>query len=282
MNKRYVKIALALLSLAGYMQNVAFASGTDSNSAKNSTSLRQKTVYQEYKDKECKDMYEIFAAIDHAKDALALLLKLAENTDGYSVDSTENENKIIYSKKIGNIDIGRLHVTIPSASKYYDIVKNLWDYNDKQKSSLKFINGNVARLYSKYLILFEKLNIDGKHINSQKRYALGARIKKTDDTFVIVCPTRTLNYIGEIDQETDLKEIIKNTKSIEAEIDAEEALTKLGANIAGFVIKRGDDDQVHVTYINAIYDGGNSTEFATDKRERGLVYTNIISLAQRI
>ncbi|KEG00152.1 hypothetical protein YYE_04999, partial [Plasmodium vinckei vinckei] len=226
MNKRYIKIALALLNIAGYIQNVAFGIGSSANGAKNSNSLRQKTVYQEYKDKECKDMYETFAAIDHAKEALPLLLKLAENTNSYSVNSTENENKTIYSKKIGNIDIGRLHLTIPLPLRYlyYDIVKNLWDYNDKQKSSLKFINGNGARLYSKYLILFEKLNIDGNHVNSQKRYALGAGIKQTNDTFVIVCPTRPLNYDGKINQETDLKEIIKNTKSIEDDIDAEEAL----------------------------------------------------------
>ncbi|SCL85813.1 fam-a protein [Plasmodium chabaudi adami] len=252
MNKRYIKIALALLSLVGYMQNVVFASETAANGAKNSTSLRQKTVLEEYKDKECKDMYETFAAIDHARDALSLLLKLAENMGDHPVDSTENENTTIYSKIIGNIDIGWLHVTIPSASKYYDIIKELWDFNDKQKSGPKFINGNVARLYSKYLILFEKLNIDGNHINSKKRYALGARIKQTNDTFVIVCPTRTLNYIGEINHETDLKEIIKNTKSIETGIDPEEALTKLADNIAGFVVKRGEDNQVHVTYINAV------------------------------
>ncbi|SCL83994.1 fam-a protein [Plasmodium chabaudi adami] len=278
MNKRYIKIALALLSLVGYMQNVVFASETAANGAKNSTSLRQKTVLEEYKDKECKDMYETFAAIDDARDALSLLLKLAENMGDHPVDSTENENTTIYSKIIGNIDIGWLHVTIPSASKYYDIIKELWDFNDKQKSGPKFINGNVARLYSEYLILFEKLNIDGKHINSKKRYALGARIKKTEDTFVIVCPTRTLNYVGEINQETDLKEIIKNTKSIETEVDAEEALIKLGDNIAGFIVKKLDDN-VDVTYINAIYDGPNSTN---DKKYRDIIYTNIRSLAQRI
>ncbi|VEV56195.1 fam-a protein [Plasmodium vinckei vinckei] len=249
MNKRYIKIALALLNIAGYIQNVAFGIGSSANGAKNSNSLRQKTVYQEYKDKECKDMYETFAAIDHAKEALPLLLKLAENTNSYS---------------------------------YYDIVKNLWDYNDKQKSSLKFINGNGARLYSKYLILFEKLNIDGNHVNSQKRYALGAGIKQTNDTFVIVCPTRTLNYIGEINHETDLKEIIKNTKSIETGIDPEDALTKLADNITEFVIKRTEDDKIHVTYINAIYDNGNSTEYAHNKRQRDHEYTKILKLAKRI
>ncbi|SCL98206.1 hypothetical protein PCHDK_000558000 [Plasmodium chabaudi adami] len=79
-----------------------------------------------------------------------------------------------------------------------------------------------------------------------------------------------------------MKEVYSNVKPIETGIDPEDALTKLGANISGFVIKSGDDDQVHVTYINAIYDGANSTESSYNKRERDLTYTNILNLAQRI
>ncbi|SCL84893.1 hypothetical protein PCHCB_000505800 [Plasmodium chabaudi chabaudi] len=99
---------------------------------------------------------------------------------------------------------------------------------------------------------------------------------------VIVCPSRTLNYDGEVNKEIELKEVYGNQKSIETDIDPEEALNKLADNLSGFVIKHGDDDQVHVTYINAIYDTGNSTEFVHNKRERDLAYTNILNLAQHI
>ncbi|SCL95747.1 hypothetical protein, conserved, partial [Plasmodium chabaudi adami] len=101
---------------------------------------------------------------------------------------------------------------------------------------------------------------------------------ETDDKTIIVSPTRAINYEGEINQETDLKEIFKNEKSIEAGIDPEEALTKLGDNIAGFVVKR-DDDQVHITYINAIFEGDNYTN---DKKNRDITYQNILSLPQHI
>ncbi|EAA19433.1 hypothetical protein YYC_04105 [Plasmodium yoelii 17X] len=53
----------------------------------------------------------------------------------------------------------------------------------------------------------------------------------------------------------------------------EEALIKLGTNIAGFVVKKGEDN---------IYDAENSTECDNDKRERYHAYMNILSLAQRI
>ncbi|WBY60508.1 fam-a protein [Plasmodium yoelii yoelii] len=76
--------------------------------------------------------------------------------------------------------------------------------------------------------------------------------------------------------------MLVSTQPIQTDVDAEEALAKLGTNIAGFVIKTGDKDKLDVTYINAIYDSGNSTDFANDKKERGLAYTNILSIAQRI
>ncbi|KEG00146.1 hypothetical protein YYE_05005 [Plasmodium vinckei vinckei] len=104
MNKRYIKIGLTLLRLVGFMENVAFAGKTDAYGAKDINDVHQKNdEYQKCKDKECKDIYETFAAIDHTKETLELLLKLADNTDGYSVNSTKNKNKIIYSKKIGKI-----------------------------------------------------------------------------------------------------------------------------------------------------------------------------------
>ncbi|SCL93566.1 hypothetical protein PCHDS_000555400, partial [Plasmodium chabaudi adami] len=65
----------------------------------------------------------------------------------------------------------------------------------------------------------------------------------------------------------------------ELDIDPEEALNKYGDNLSGFVIRKGDDDQVHVTYINAIYDTGNSTEFAHNKREREIAYTKILNIS---
>ncbi|SCL94540.1 fam-a protein [Plasmodium chabaudi adami] len=268
MNKVYIKIVLALLSLAGYMENIAFASETDEKCTMKPCALRQKDVMEEYEDTD-----ETLQAGEYAHESSLLLMKLSEtDIESYSLDSKNSENKNIYSKKIGNVDIGRLELTIPSSSKYIDILRKIWDYNDHQKKDNKFIDGKVVRIYCKYCVLFEK------QINSQKRYAIGARIRKTDDKTIIVSPTRAINYEGEINQETDLKEIFKNEKSIGADIDPEEALTKLGDNIAGFVVKR-DDDQVHITYINAIIEGDNYTN---DKKNRDITYQNILSLPQHI
>ncbi|KEG00387.1 fam-a protein [Plasmodium vinckei vinckei] len=290
MNKLYIKIALTLLSLVGFMENVAFASETDADGAKDINDVQQKnddnisnTINQKPNGTIYIDVDDVLLAVEHVNQTSELLLKLSETgVEDYSTYSTENQNCTIYSKKIGNMDIGRLHVTIPSASRYNDVLSSIWDFDDKQKSYNNIINGKISRMYCRYLILFEKESIDPNYIPPIKKYALGTLIKKSHDTTVIVSPSRTLNYDDEINQETDLKKFYVNAKSIETDIDPEDALTKLGDNIAGFVVKRGDDDQVHVTYINAIYDGGNSTDFSHNKRERGLTYTNILKLAQHI
>ncbi|VTZ82039.1 fam-a protein [Plasmodium yoelii] len=282
MNKGYIKIALALLSLAGYTQNVAFASEHDADVTIKANPARKKLLFEEFPELVCEDIDEALVAMKHAIDDSELLIKLSETvTDDYSAYSTEDGDKTIYSKKIGNMDIGRFHLTIPSASNYSKVLKKLWDFNNNKKPYKKFINGNLARVYSKYLILLEKFNTDLNYTPLTKNYALAAKVKKSNDTTVIICPSRALNYLGQIDDETDMKEMLENTQSIETDIDPEEALTKLGTNIAGFVVKKGDDN-VQVTYINAIYDSSNSTDFTNDKKERGLAYTNILNLAQRI
>ncbi|ETB56123.1 hypothetical protein YYC_05852 [Plasmodium yoelii 17X] len=283
MNKGYIKIALTLLSLAGYTQNVTFATGHPPDDTINANSAHQKPLFEESTNLICTDLDEILLAINHIMEASELLIKLSKTSiDDYSPDSTENGDKTIYSKKIGNMDIGRLHLTIPSTSNYSNLLNNLWDFNDNNKSDDKFINGNPVRVYSKYLVMLEKLNTDPNYTPLIKKYALAVNYKHSNDTIVILCPSRALNYIGQNDDETDIKKMLVSTQPIQTDVDAEEALAKLGTNIAGFVIKTGDKDKLDVTYINAIYDAGNSTEYENDKRERELAYTNILSLPQRI
>ncbi|VTZ67337.1 fam-a protein [Plasmodium chabaudi chabaudi] len=277
MNKRYITIALTLLSLAGYIQNVVFASETASDGA---TGLaNQISVFDEYDDDMiCENLEEASIALDHAKDSSTLLLKLAENMDGYSLDSSGNENRPIYSKKIGIIDIGRLQVTIPSASKYDDVINTIWDYNDKQKLDDIFIIGYLARVYTPFLVIMEQGNIYQTVRTIRRRFSVAAKIKVSNDTTVIVCPTRTLNYIGGIVKKTNLIEFLHSTKPIETDIKAEQALDKLRSNIAGYIIKHRDDS-VEVTYINAICEFRN---YNNNKRDRDITYTNILNLAKNI
>ncbi|SCL83496.1 hypothetical protein PBNK65NY_000499000 [Plasmodium berghei] len=226
------------------MQNVVISSEASRNRVSHSSGLRQNNDARSKKLKNivCEDIDEALLALKNINGTSELLLKLAGNTDGYSAYSTENKNGTVYSKKIGNVDIGKLHVTIPSSSKYEDVLRNLWDYNDPKKTYNKFINGNIARIYCKYLIIVEKKNRDPVYRSLVKKYALASIVKQSDDIAVIVCPSRILNYLGEINDEPNMKEILKDTQPIETGIGADEALTKLANNLSGFIIKKRDND----------------------------------------
>ncbi|VEV54540.1 fam-a protein [Plasmodium vinckei vinckei] len=284
MNKIYIKVALALLGIAGYMQNVAFASETAEQICNKYSLINHGplAIYEQYKDEACINPYEALEVMKYAVNSRDILAKLSEvDVHDYSTYSTENGH-IIYNKKIGNMDIGRLDFTIPSASKYEDVYRHYWDFKYDKTPDKKIINEKVARLYCKNLAVFEKHNPDSNYTPLKKVYTIGSRTYK-EDFIVLTFPSRILNFDGEINKETELEEVYRNQKLFELDIDPEEALNKYGDNIVGFVIKSDkDNDQVRVTYINAIYDNGNSTEFADNKRQRAHEYTKILKLAQRI
>ncbi|SCL99025.1 hypothetical protein PCHDK_000560100, partial [Plasmodium chabaudi adami] len=138
--------------------------------------------------------------------------------------------------------------------------------------------GYLSRVYTPFLVIMEQGNIYQTVRTIRKRFSVAAKIKVSNDTTVIVCPTRTLNYNGAIVKKTNLIEFLQSTKPIETGINAEEALAKLRSNIAGYIIKHRHDS-VEVTYINAICELRN---FNNNKRDRDITYTNILNLAKNI
>ncbi|VEV54730.1 fam-a protein [Plasmodium vinckei vinckei] len=283
MNKIYIKVALALLGIAGYMQNVIFATETSKRIDTRSIDERIKELFEQYENEISEDKVEALAALKYVGQSLDLLEKLSRvNVHGYSTNSTKNGHKI-YNKKIGKTDIGRLDFTIPSASKYVEVLRHYWDFKYEKTPDKKIINAKVARLYCKNLVVFEKHNPDPNYTPPKKIYSVCSR-RPDPSICSILAPSRALKYDGEINKKTKLENVYEKQKPIELNINPEEALSKLGDNLAGFVIKKGGcgDDKVHVTYINAIYNNGNSTEYAHNKRQRDHEYTKILKLAQRI
>ncbi|SCM12385.1 hypothetical protein PCHDK_000382300 [Plasmodium chabaudi adami] len=87
MNKGYIKIALALLSVASYMQNIAFARNVISNTkpAKEEFKLQVSTNTEEDKNAE-----------DVMAEALALASKHAENTNDYKLYLKDDEGAALH------------------------------------------------------------------------------------------------------------------------------------------------------------------------------------------
>ncbi|SCL82597.1 fam-a protein [Plasmodium chabaudi chabaudi] len=284
MNKIYIKVALALLALSGYMHNGAYASEAVEKSCTENCSLRHRplSVYQQYKEEPNGNLDETIEALNYLENSKDILLKLydadVQEFSDYGIES----DRILYIKKIRNMNIGRLDITIPYSSKYKNAVRQYWDYKCDKNPDEKIINGKVARLYCKDKVLIEKLNTDPDNTSNKKRYSLASKNYKEEMT-VIVCPSRVLDFDGEINKETELKDIYKNQKLIETDIDPVEALNKYGDNIAGFIIKNDEkNDQVRITYINAIYDNVDPNEVSRNLKHRTDEFKKITELSEKI
>ncbi|SCL84064.1 hypothetical protein PCHCB_000502200, partial [Plasmodium chabaudi chabaudi] len=165
----------------------------------------------------------------------------------------------VYAPFLVIMEHGNIHQTARTPRKRFAVaakIKNnkfntIWDYNDKKKLDDTFIIGYLARVYAPFLVIMEHGNIHQTARTPRKRFAVAAKIKVSNDTTVIVCPTRTINFFGAIVKKTNLIEFFEMTRRIETDINAEQALVNLCSNIAGFIIKHRDDS-VEVTYINAV------------------------------
>ncbi|KEG01632.1 hypothetical protein YYE_03732 [Plasmodium vinckei vinckei] len=208
--------------------------------------------YKLHKHLLCMDPKETEKAIKHVSEAVALLLKLGSNRDGYKVELQKDDHTFIYSKKLENIDIGKFITKIKSSDKYDEIINLLWDSNGTNKFDTGFINGNVDRVYNPNLLMMKK-NSDPFSIVllSQITYAFATKVEISDDTTVILCPSININYLNNDISWMDMPELLENVKPIETDINAEEALTKMAANISGFIIKK-NKDSVDLIYINSV------------------------------
>ncbi|SCL83517.1 fam-a protein [Plasmodium chabaudi adami] len=237
--------------------------------------------YKIHKHLLCMDPKETEKAIKHASEAVALLLKIGSNTDGYNVEFQANNRTFIYSKKVENIDIGKFITKTKSSDKYDEIINVLWDSNDIIRPDLGVMNGEVARVYNPNLLMMEKSRDAFSIVSpSQIIYALATKVEISDDTTVILCPSININYLNKNQDDINVKELLEDVKPIETNIDAEEALIKLASNISGFIIKK-NEDSVDVTYIHSIYNGDKTTHFLEDlrhKRDRSKKYAYVTAV----
>ncbi|SCL89558.1 hypothetical protein PCHDS_000527400, partial [Plasmodium chabaudi adami] len=116
MNKGYIKTVFVVLSLVVCVINNVLAAET-APSASNKPNIidQRKTALEakreELKRKVCDDPEEIQAATSLANENVSLLLKIADNTDGFEPFHKYGEYCESFSKKFGHIEIERFHAT---------------------------------------------------------------------------------------------------------------------------------------------------------------------------
>ncbi|SCL90965.1 hypothetical protein PCHDK_000523100 [Plasmodium chabaudi adami] len=128
MNKGYIKIALAILAVAGYMQNIAFANeAVEATNSSNEEAKKQKLKVKHTKEpketkepneteeaKKAREAKELAEAIDLMAEALIFAKKHAEQTDDY-IFYGEDDGATIHFKPVKYTEIGKIVFTIPNA-----------------------------------------------------------------------------------------------------------------------------------------------------------------------
>ncbi|CAD2111724.1 fam-a protein [Plasmodium vinckei petteri] len=147
MNKGYIKIALALLSVACYMQNIVFASEC-APKTKSSNKEPKQQLYIDHK--EAKQAANVMA------EALSVAKKLAIHTNDYKLYSKKDEGEALYFKRVNNTDIAKLDLTIPNPNNYDSIISMLMDPSAPKNFYNAHVEGAISRIYDPNLVIIKQ------------------------------------------------------------------------------------------------------------------------------
>ncbi|KEG03307.1 hypothetical protein YYE_02241 [Plasmodium vinckei vinckei] len=289
MNKRQIKITLALLSVVGYMQNIAFANenilSTDSSNEESKQLLSpdieeleqllspdieelEQLLSPDIEELEqllsinsedverllCTDPNEAKQAEDVAAEALAHLQYHAENTDDYYLYSKEDDEAIIYFKSFNGTDIGKLDLIIPNPDSYDDLIKMLCDPNSGKYFDESFIKGNIFRIYNKNLGIVQQRYKMAMWITYYN--ALAKKVELSRDETAIIIVSSNMNDHDKKNNKDYINPIVESANSFKPDIDSEEdirngKLSKVYINLVGFIIKK-ESDYIKLTYIISV------------------------------
>ncbi|CAD2103380.1 fam-a protein [Plasmodium vinckei] len=285
MNRGYIKTVFFVLSLVVCAINNTLASQPAPKAANKAKIIEQRKTAadakrEEYKRKLCKDPEETQLAMNYANENAALLLKVAESTDGFTFEHKYGQYCETDSKKLERVDVDRFHATIKGHYMYSSTINRMWDYADSQKMNFNFINGTVDRIYNPNLVLFEKYVQDEISSTKKKKYAIGAKVQVSDDITVIICPTRVIRYELDISGNINTKEMLEKSKSIYHDgMNPDEALSKLNSNLSGIVIKKGNNDLLNITYVNVYLNYDYNIDFYSDRKQGNYMHRSIMHIA---
>ncbi|CAD2088372.1 fam-a protein [Plasmodium vinckei brucechwatti] len=288
MNKRYIKIALALLCVVGYMQNVASASetavATNSSNAEckeKLSSLPKEVTKEQYlrfkqqvisrskqqkssspkkaKQPKISIAEEAKQAANVMTEALNIAKEHAEHTDDYKLYYADN-GAIIHFKPLHHAEIGKLVFTIPNADSYADIVKMLWDQNAEKKLNDSFIKGTTSQIYNENLALIQ--NIYKDDLSNVYFNALANKVELSENETAILLVSSDMNDhypANVINGMNYVNPIVKGANSFKPDVNSATEVRighahKMYINLLAVFIKK-EADGVKITQLSSIEHG---------------------------
>ncbi|CAD2100789.1 fam-a protein [Plasmodium vinckei brucechwatti] len=258
MNKGYIKIALALLSVTSYMQNIVFAHNTITNNKPSNEDDKYKAYFDPVaaqKMIEAKHAKQAKQAADIVTDALALVHKYAKHTKDYQLYSKESEEPILYFKRVNNTDIGKLEFTVPNPDNYADVVSMIWDPNGAKHFDDTFIEGHFPEVYNENLAIVQHRYASPIKSWPLFYHALAHKVELSEVKTVILLVSSNIDDRYYHFNKEYINPIVKSANSFSPYIDSEDdirngKLIKIYANLVGFIIEK-EADCVKITYISS-------------------------------
>ncbi|EUD70495.1 hypothetical protein YYG_04464 [Plasmodium vinckei petteri] len=247
MNKGYIKIALALLSVACYMQNIVFASEC-APKTKSSNKEPKQQLYIDHK--EAKQAANVMA------EALSVAKKLAIHTNDYKLYSKKDEGEALYFKRVNNTDIAKLDLTIPNPNNYDSIISMLMDPSAPKNFYNAHVEGAISRIYDPNLVIIKQHYKNNSGPCQRYCHLLAKKTELSKDETAIVFVSPDVNDHDSKNNKNYINPILRRVNSFKPDINSQGSIRnrnalKMYINLAAFFIKR-EADCVKVTFIGSI------------------------------
>ncbi|SCL81954.1 fam-a protein [Plasmodium chabaudi chabaudi] len=258
MNKGYIKIALALLSVAGYMQNIAFASEQDpSANSSNGTSTKVLSANPEETEQHLHaNSQEAEHAATIMADALNIAKDLAKRTDEYTVYDTVDD-VTLYVKDVNGAEVGLLEFTIPNPNCYDNVIDLIWEPKGAAYIDDKFIDGHHPQIYNENLVIIQQRY--KSMLRGWQRYfhALATKVELSENETAILMASSNMNdHDGYYTNSTYENPILESINGFCPDVDSQEdirkgQLYKMYINLMAFFIKK-EPKGIKVTHISSV------------------------------
>ncbi|SCM08112.1 fam-a protein [Plasmodium chabaudi chabaudi] len=269
MNIGYIKIALALLSVAGYVQNIAFASDSaPASNPSNEESKHQLSIDpeeakqqlfidpEEAKQQLSIDPEEAKQAADVMADALALAQEHAQNTNDYELYYKKDDEAILYFKNFKNTVIGKLELIVPNPDSYDGIINMLMDPNGPKKIYKTFTDGTLSRIYDPNLLIVRQQYKSIWGSWQRHFYGLVNKVESSEDETAIIMVSLDVNDYNNRPYKIHVNPIVESANLFKPNINSQEDIRnkeskKMYINLVTFFIKK-EENCVKVTFVGSI------------------------------
>ncbi|CAD2099635.1 fam-a protein [Plasmodium vinckei lentum] len=265
MNKFYIQIALFILSIFAYANNVTLATelAPEENATPKSNHYfpTPEEVYEKNKHLLCTDPEEIKNAEELMNEAVKHLEYHATSKEGYKLFLETPDGGISHYKKKheGNTKVLKVNLNIYASNQYDEIINKFWDPDTPNTFNTGSVK--IVRVYNPNLVIIEQRCPQKCTLHHKYFYALAKRTQISENKTIIVMTSADIDDHNPFRRKYKNK-IIKSADLFKTSIDSEyyirqEGSKNLYVNIAGYLVEKKGDN-LEVTYVESI-DGKRRT-----------------------